>query len=240
MTGSFMVTAPKKVGGGMSSTNQSASAPTKPKTQSTKKVAKKKPGKVKPTVSLLTTRPKNSKSQQLQQARSNANNYALDLDRIARDVERGTLKIDPRAVESPQNANDQRQVLLRQAAKLARLSKQLELRIFNDKNNKLIYALLNVYQQQSDVVDQIVKISDLGGRAERVVDKLIDPFAKEVTTALVGLVHSLGESLHGVVKDEETAKLRSILVAEVRKVGGELQKSRNDMVARVPHILMDE
>lgn len=240
MTGSFMVTAPKKVGGGMFSTNQSASAPTKPKTQSTKKVAKKKLGKVKPTVSLLTTRPKNSKSQQLQQARSNANNYALDLDRIARDVERGTLKIDPRAVESPQNANDQRQVLLRQAAKLARLSKQLELRIFNDKNNKLIYALLNVYQQQSDVVDQIVKISDLGGRAERVVDKLIDPFAKEVTTALVGLVHSLGESLHGVVKDEETAKLRSILVAEVRKVGGELQKSRNDMVARVPHILMDE
>lgn len=237
---SFMVTdTTKGAGGGFFSappakTTPKAVKPVKSKKVKVKKVAKK----VKP-VSLLATRPK-TKSQQLAVARSQANNYAVDLDRIGRDLESGKLQIDTKSITSPKTTDDQRAVLLRQAGKLARLSKQLELRIFNDKNNRLIYSLLNVYQQQAEVVDQIVKLSNLGGRAEKVVEKLIDPFSKEMATTLVGLVHTLSTALHDVVKEEEASKVRGILVAEIRKAGGELQKSRNDLVARVPHVLMDD
>lgn len=240
-----MVSQPKQgTGGGLFSTlpaTPTFAAPVKTKVK-TKKVKKAKVKKVVAStkaVSLLTTRPKN-KSKALAVARTQANNYAIDLDKLTKDVESGKVEIDPRSLTHPQNTNDQRAVLLHQASKLARLSKRLEVGIFNDKNNRLIYSLLNVYQQQAEVVDQIVKLADLGGRAEKVVDKIIDPFAKEVASSLAGLVHSVGEALHGMIKDEETARARSILVSEIRKVGGELQKSRNDMVARVPHVLMDE
>lgn len=242
---SFMVTEQSTGGGGFFAPAVSTPAPATKAVKPTSKPAKKvktKPAKAaKPVkaISLLAKRPK-SKSQALAVARNTANNYAIDVDMLSRDIESGVMKIDPKSISQPQNANDQRAVLLRQAGKLARLSKQLELRIFNDKNNKLIYALLNVYQQQSEVVDQIVKLSDLGGRSEKVVDKLIDPFAKEVATMLVGLIHTLGDSLHDSLKEEEVAKARGIITTEIRKMGGELQKSRNDMVARVPFILMDE
>lgn len=242
---SFMVSQPKQgTGGGLFSTlpaTPAFAAPVKTKVK-TKKVKKAKVKKVVAStkaVSLLTTRPKN-KSKALAVARTQANNYAIDLDKLTKAVESGKVEIDPRSLSHPQNTSDQRAVLLHQASKLARLSKRLEVGIFNDKNNKLIYSLLNVYQQQAEVVDQIVKLADLGGRAEKVVDKIIDPFAREVASSLAGLLHSLGEALHGMLKDEEIAKAQGVLVTHIRKVGGELQKSRNDMVARVPHVLMDE
>ena len=242
---SFMVTEQSTGGGSFfapaATTPASVTKAVKPTSKPAKKVKTKPAKAAKPVkaISLLAKRPK-SKSQALAVARNTANNYAIDVDMLSRDIESGVMKIDPKSISQPQNANDQRAVLLRQAGKLARLSKQLELRIFNDKNNKLIYALLNVYQQQSEVVDQIVKLSDLGGRSEKVVDKLIDPFAKEVATMLVGLIHTLGDSLHDSLKEEEVAKARAVITTEIRKMGGELQKSRNDMVARVPFILMDE
>lgn len=190
-------------------------------------------GKLEPSVKK--PRPKKSLSERAEVAKERAQTSMSQLSR-----ELDVFKPDKERIARPTTQQDQRMVLLRQASKLARLSRQLEKEVFTSKKNGLVYSLLNVYQQQATVAESIINITDLDGRIERLTKNLVDPFARAVATSLISLTHSLNNLLHDKMKEEHVQSARATVLSEVRRLGGELQKHRNEAVERIPNILIHE